>query len=399
MDAMSGRVLGVLYPAVRPKDIRHYPVPVAPASEQKRVVAEIEKHFTRLDAAVALLKRVQANLKAYRASVLKAAVEGRLMPTEAELARKERRRYESGEELLQRILRERRRRWEADRVAKMRAEGGEPENDEWKHAYREPKAPASADLPTVPEGWVWATAEQLSDETRAITYGVIKLGEHKEDGVPVLRSSDVRHLCLELGEVKRTSRTIAANYKRTSLQGGEVLVTVRGTLGGVCVVPPRCVGFNVSREVAVLSLVEGQLAAVLAMFISSAPTQHWLMKHSRGIAYTGINIGALKELPLPLPPMAEQKRIIAEVERQLSMAKEVAGSTEVQQRRATGLRQAILKLAFEGGLVPQDPTDEPASVLLEHIRVERAATEPERKPWKVRSRTLRRKSKQLPLEV
>jgi type I restriction enzyme S subunit len=94
VSTMSLKVQGALYPAVRPKDIAGFPVDLPPRAEQDRVVDEAEKHFTRLDAATAALKRVQANLKRYRASVLKAACEGRLVPTEAELARKEGRDYE-----------------------------------------------------------------------------------------------------------------------------------------------------------------------------------------------------------------------------------------------------------------------------------------------------------------
>jgi type I restriction enzyme S subunit len=87
-------------------------LPCPPLDEQQRIVAEIEEQFTRLDAGVASLKRVKTALKRYRASVLKTACEGRLVPTEAELARRENRSYETGQELLQRILRERRDKWE-----------------------------------------------------------------------------------------------------------------------------------------------------------------------------------------------------------------------------------------------------------------------------------------------
>ena len=82
-------------------------LPLPPLPEQHRIVAEIEKHFTRLDASVAALKRGEANLKRYRASVLKSACEGTLVLTEAELARAEGRDYEPADVLLQRILAER----------------------------------------------------------------------------------------------------------------------------------------------------------------------------------------------------------------------------------------------------------------------------------------------------
>src|SRR6185437_2286044 len=135
---------------------------IAPRPEQDRIVAEIEKQFTRLDDAVAALKRVQINLKRYRASVLKAACEGRLVPTEAELARKEGRDYEPASELLKRILAERRAKWEADQLQKMIAAGKPPNCDEWKKKYVQPSAPDQSKLLELPEGWTCATVEQLS---------------------------------------------------------------------------------------------------------------------------------------------------------------------------------------------------------------------------------------------
>ena len=138
-------------------------IPLPPRLEQDRIVSQIEALLTDLDAAVAALKRVQANLKRYRASVLKAACEGRLVPTEAELARKEGRSYESGEQLLQRILKERRAKWEADQLVKMHASGKPPKNDDWKKKYKDPAPPDTTGLPELPEGWTWSTAEYLFD--------------------------------------------------------------------------------------------------------------------------------------------------------------------------------------------------------------------------------------------
>ena len=212
----------------------HLPVPVPALDAQREIIEHIEKQFTRLDAGVAALKRVQAHLKRCRTAVLKAACEGRLVPTEADIARREGRSCETGAQLLERILQARRDAW-----AKQAPNGR-------KKKYVEPKPPDTAGLPDLPEGWVWASAEQLSDETRAITYGVIELGPPVADGVPVLRSSDVRNLHLDLENVKRVSPKIAEAYQRTFLRGGEVLITVRGTLGGVVRVPPECDGFNVS---------------------------------------------------------------------------------------------------------------------------------------------------------
>ena len=328
ISAMYELVQGALYPAVRPKDIRAYEIPHPPIDQQKRIVAEIEKQFSRLDEAVANLKRVKANLKRYKAAVLKAAVEGRLVETEAELARREGRGYETGAQLLQRILETRRSQWQG------------------KGKYKEPAVPNATDLPELPEGWVYATSEQLTDENRAITYGVIKLGETVDGGVSVLRSSDVRSLRIDLDGVKSISPEIAANYRRTFLSGGEVVMTVRGTLGGIAVVPPQCSGFNVSREVAMLALVVPAMAHLIAFFIASAPLEGWLMRRTKGIAYTGINIETLKALPIPVPPIAEQHRLVAEVDRRLSLVREVEAEVDTNHIRTSTLRHSILKASF-----------------------------------------------------
>ncbi len=303
-------------------------VPLAPRDEQDSIADEIEKQHSRIDAGSVALKRVQANLKRYRAAVLKAACEGRLVPTEAEFARQEGRTYESGAQLLERILVERREKWNG------------------RGKYREPVGPDTSGLGELPEGWVWGTAEQLSDETRAITYGVIKLGAEVLDGVPVLRTSDVRHLRLDLSDVKRISPKIASEFRRTFLQGNEVLVAVRGTLGGVVAVPTECAGYNISREVAMLALILPETAKAVAVFIGSSPLQQWLMRRTKGIAYTGINIETLKQLPIPVPSLAEQARIVAEVERRLSVDDEIEATVAADLLRAGRLRQAVLQTAF-----------------------------------------------------
>src|SRR5439155_26038239 len=138
----------VVYPAVRPHDVRGFKLPLPPLPEQHRIVEVSESYFTRLDAAIATLERVKANLKRYRASVLKAAVEGRLVPTEAEFARREGRDYESASVLLERLLKERRRRWEEAEVAKLKSPSGKtPMDDRWKTKYMKPGAPETSKLP------------------------------------------------------------------------------------------------------------------------------------------------------------------------------------------------------------------------------------------------------------
>jgi type I restriction enzyme S subunit len=330
LKAINDATSSVTVKHLSSRTVEDIPLPFPPVDEQEEVVAELEKQFSRLEEAVANLKRVKANLKRYKAAVLKAAVEGRLVPTEAELARREGLKFETGEQLLLRILERRRSLWKG------------------KGEYADPSSPDTADLPPLPVGWAYASAEQLTDPNRTITYGVIKLGAPVDGGVPVLRSSDVRNLQIDLGSVKTIAPSIAAEYRRTFLQGGEVVVTVRGTLGGVAVAPAVCRDFNVSREVAMLAMVESEVAHAVAQFIAASPIQRWLMTRTKGIAYTGINIETLKALPVPVPPLQEQRRIRAETERQLSLVSELAIEIDANLLRSQRMRQATLHHQFGG---------------------------------------------------
>src|SRR5713101_2580154 len=197
------------------------PFAVAPPKEQRRIVGEIEKQFTRLDAAVAALKRVQANLKRYRAAVLKAACEGRLVPTEAELARRERRSYEPASALLERILRERRTRWEATQLAA-------------KKRYKTPEKINESDPLSGPGGWTYATLDQL---TSKIVDGTHFTPTYVPNGVPFLSVKDVHDDSVSFEDCKfipRKEHELLS--KRCNPEKGDLLVTKSGTIGRSAVI-------------------------------------------------------------------------------------------------------------------------------------------------------------------
>jgi type I restriction enzyme S subunit len=137
-------------------------IPLPPLAEQHRIVAKIEELFTQLDAGVELLKKVKAKLKRYRQAVLKAAVEGNLTKEWRTAHQGE---LEPASVLLERILKQRRQKWEAEQLAKMQAQGKTPKDDTWKLKYKEPVAPDTSDLPDLPDGWCWATLPHIVLET------------------------------------------------------------------------------------------------------------------------------------------------------------------------------------------------------------------------------------------
>ena len=329
ISAMSELVQGALYPAVRPKDIRAFEIPHPPVDQQKRIIAEIEKQFSRLDEAVANLKRVKANLKRYKAAVLKAAVEGRLVETEAELARREGRSYETGPQLLQRILETRRSQWQG------------------KGKYKEPAAPDTTSLPELPEGWVWATVQQLAE---------VRLGKmldkqkHKTGSeLPYLRNINVRWSSVETGDLL-TMYFEDDELDRYGLRCGDVLVCEGGEPGRAAMWDGRVPTMKYQKALHRVRFVPGYdgglLVAYLEYLAKSGRLERWFtgstIKHFTGESFAS--------LPIPLPPIAEQGLIIEEIERLLSLADEADAQVNANLQRTERLRQSILSKVFSGNM-------------------------------------------------
>ena len=332
---------GTTINGVTKNQLRELPVLLPPLAEQRRIVAEIETQFTRLDALVAALRRAQANLKRYRASVLKDACEGRLVLTEAELARSEGREYEPAAVLLERILAERRARWESQEKRRGK--------------YKEPSAPDASTLPELPEGWVWATAGQLVAEPLANGRSVKTASE----GFPVLRLT-----ALHEGEINQDEYKIgewtAEQAAPFLIQKGDFLVSrgngsvrlvgIGGLVGDVeapVAFPDTLIRFRLSEHV---------LDSYFCRVWNSSVVRMQLEQMARTTAgIHKVNQQDLSACTIPLPPLAEQRRIVAEVERRLSVIQQAEATVEASLARVERLRQSILKQAFSGRLVPQDP--------------------------------------------
>jgi type I restriction enzyme S subunit len=369
-EAIRESASGIALQNVNAKKLSIIEVPVAPFPEQGRIVAELEKQFTRLDAATAALKRVQANLKRYRVSVLKAACEGRLVLTEAELARTEGRDYEPADKLLQRILRERRARWEADTLAKMQASGKAPKDDLWKHKYKEPSAPDTSNLPTLPEGWCWASVEQISTK---VVDGVHQKPNYVSEGVPFIT---VKNLTAGPGiSFERTNFITQENHdefiRRADPERGDILVSKDGTLGKIRAVRTDET-FSIFVSVAMIKPVILDTSDFLELALTSPQVQIQMVPKGSGLQH--IHLEDLREDCIPLAPLSEQSRIVGECSRLLTLMDATERTVKRNIALGAATRSSILRSAFTGQLVPQDPTDEPASALLERIRAERGAS-------------------------
>ena len=330
--------------------LKQLPVILPPLPEQRRIVAEIEKQFTRLEAGVAALRRVRANLKRYRAAVLKAACEGRLVPTEAELNKsgsgvpplglgKKRQdtasTFETGEALLARILTERRKNWQG------------------RGQYKEPAAPDTKKLPPLPNGWTWATVEQLS--TR-VQYGSSAKTNEDSDGVPVLRMGNIQEGKLDFDKLKYLLK-VHDEFPELLLARGDLLFnrTNSAELVGKTAVfkdtPNPC---SFASYLIRVRFGGGCVSDFVSYYINSVFGRSWIADVvSQQVGQANVNGTKLQALAMPLSPLAEQTRIVAEVARRLSVVEELEAVVSANLQRATRLRQSILQKAFTGKLTKQ----------------------------------------------
>jgi type I restriction enzyme S subunit len=319
-------------PGLSRDDYNTVEVAIAPPQQQCAIVAEIEKQFSRLDEAVTNLRRVKANLKRYKAGVLKAAVEGRLVETEAELAHREGRTYETGEQLLQRILETRRSHWQG------------------KGKYRQPAVPDTTGLPELPKGWVWATVDQLLGSLRN---GLSKKPADSRPGVPILRISAVRPLFLNTMDHRYYRPKTSEPIDDYMLKIGDVLfVRYNGTreLVGACAL----VEFESGDLLYPDKLIRGTVIAdtmILPSYLAVSANAGASRRHIDKLIKTtagqqGIAGAQIRKMPIPLPPYEEQHRILSQVNRLLSVHDTLDNGIGDGLTKCNHARNSVLAMAF-----------------------------------------------------
>lgn len=299
-------------------------IEVPPLAQQNEIVAKLEKQFSRLDEAVANLQRVKVNLKRYKASVLKASVEGRLVETEASLARREGRTYETGEQLLRRILEERRAKWTG------------------KGKYKEPIAPDISNLPELPKGWAWSTMPQLGELNRGKSKHRPRDDQALYDGpYPFIQTGDVRRSDGSITEFTQTYSEFGLAQSRL-WPYGTLCITIAANIAETGILkleacfPDSVVGF--------IPHLGSPTAEYVEFFIRTARDR--LDHFASATAQKNINLEVLEAVAIPTPPLAEQARIVAEVDRHLSIIREVETEVDTNLQRAQALRQMTLAKTF-----------------------------------------------------
>ena len=365
---------GTTFEAIRGDDLRSHSIPLAPLAEQRRIVVEIETQFTRLDVSVAALRRARANLKRYRASVLKDACEGRLVPTEADLApsrgpRLRTRRRPAGAHPGASV---------APAGSRRRSGGASTRNPP------PPTPPPFRNCRRDGRGSIWISSSIYWKAERLLPLQTMFQAERCF--VPVQLDNgfiDLEDYRFLPDDVNKTSDPYIAS--------GDLLFTrLSGTLKyvGNCAVVGELNGQRLEFPDRIF---RGRCTTSLSphyiqnCFSTKALREDLEARAKSSAGHQRLSLSDLRQFCIPLPPLAEQRRIVAEVERRLSVVQQAEATVEASLARAERLRQSILKQAFSGRLVPQDPNDEPASALLERIRAKREAEMREHPPRKRKS--------------
>ncbi|MEI8305497.1 MAG: restriction endonuclease subunit S [Chloroflexales bacterium] len=328
--------------------IREVPIPLPPPAEQRRIVARVEALLTQARTAREALAPLPALVKRLRQAVLAAAFSGRLSQPEPG--------DEPAAELLERI----------------RAEREQPSG----RRNREVARPLPEGLSELPEGWAWATVEELAaQEPYALTDGPfgsnLKTADYVVAGVRVIRLQNIG-----IAEFRDSNRAYISEQKFAELQkheaqaGDVIIAALADPVGRACLVPE-----GIGRAIVKADCIRLRLNASIAdpkyvTFALNTPAHFKRAADAtHGVGRERINLGAIRNFAIPLAPLAEQRRIVARVEALLSQADVIEAAARAAGGRIADIERAVLARAFRGELVEQEAGDEAAGALLGRIGV------------------------------
>ena len=365
------KTTGSTTPHLFQRDIKALPIRIPPRREQSRIKSAIEAFETRSSRARDLLSDVGPLIGKLRRSVLHCAFSGRLTST----WRQQDSRIRSAGELLKSVRAKRRGRWEAQQIANYEAKGKKPPRD-WRDKYKEPESVDDSRLPELPEGWCWVTMNDLpKDEPNAFTIGPfgsnLKVRDYRDEGVPLVFVREIRAESFGDNNTKFVTPEKANELSSHQVEGGDLLITKMGDPPGDTAIYPE------SRPDAVITADCIKLAPdprltsseFLRYWLRATPMLDRILEETKGVAQRKLSLKRFRAIVMPLPPKAEQDEIVEQIEIAMEPCAEVERGLASMESTLTQLNQSILSTAFRGELVPQDPTDEPASKILANVSI------------------------------
>jgi len=344
----EGYVGGTTRLKLNQAQLKKIPVPIPSPEQQKQIVAKIEELFSHVDAGIAALKQSKQLLKQYRQSVLKAAVTGELSK---EWREQNKDKLEPASKLLERILQERRQKWEAQQLEQFKAKGKVPKDEGWKGKYVEPIEKSEWNIDVIPDGWTQCHLDQLITELK----NGISAKPTEESGLAIFRISAVRPLKVNLEDI----RYLKSDFESSGyeLENGDLLFTRyngNAELVGVCGQVRNLQAKTVYPDKLMrVRLVSDKLTCTdyIELVCNTGRSRDYIQSKARTTAgQTGVSGGDVKKIPLPFPPYEEQVIISKEVESRISSIIEMEKSIDSELQRSDRLKQSVLQSAFGGGL-------------------------------------------------
>jgi type I restriction enzyme S subunit len=310
------------------RDVAKIPIPLPVIGKQRELANLFDVASEKRDSSLGHIRDARRAVAHLREAVLDAAYSGRLTADWRE------RRDESAEPLLDDLQRSFAAATRRERTSKTVE-----------------ASVTDLEVEDVPPTWRLAPLKVLCDRDRPITYGILKPGPNIEGGVPYVRVTDFKTGTVFLSAIKRTSEKIAHEYRRSTLRSGDLLYAIRGTFGHVAVVPPELDGANITQDTARLAMDPRVSSRFVLLALRSPHAQSRVQRAAKGVAVQGVNLGDLRELLMPLPPIAEQEEIARRVDRLLELADHISEQVAASERRADRILLAVLAKAFRGDLV------------------------------------------------
>ena len=220
----------------------------------------------------------------------------------------------------------------------------------------------------IPKNWLWVQIDSISE---SINVGIVirpkRYYTSKDEGTPAFRNCNIQGGSIDDSEWVYLKATAAKENPRSVVRYGDVLIARSGNAGNCCVVPKTYSGYGAIDVIIARPLLKFVSPDFLAVNLCAASTQTMLTSISRGVALSHLGVTTISSLPMPLPPLTEQKRIVAKVKELFAIANSLGAAADGLENAAKRLDKKILDLAIRGRLVPQDPNDEPASELVKRI--------------------------------
>ena len=385
LNAINAETSSVTVKHLSSKTIGDIPLPLPPLNEQKRIVTKIEELFSELDNGIASLKIAQEKLKVYRQAVLKHAFEGKLT---AQWREENKDKLETPEQLLARIQQEREKRYQEQlaewekAVAKWEANGKEEKKPS------KPKMPQRTSLGLVdaiciPNEWTYSPAGNLNTDIFDGPFGSnLKSSDYVETGIRVIRLENIGEMTFIKDKYSYVSELKYNQLKQHTVFGGDIIFSSFITEGIRIAILPSSIDKAINKADCFCVRIMGETYSprFLALYLSSRAAYKQIESEIHGVGRPRINTSQLKSFVIPICSIDEQNQILSEIDTKISEIDALERSIDEQLLRTEVLQQSILKKAFSGQLVPQDPSDEPARELLARIQAEKAAVQEQAKP-------------------